>query len=155
MTQTDTNRWSKSIDKYKLVLYTFIKVRIVKVSLKKVKYTKGQIESQISDAVSKFEKEYMGRGPKNIKTKIFQNHILIIIDGYLTQSEQKLGVSENGIKLIKDMRIVLFEDSRNYLKELITDIIHVNIISMHADVSTKTGEKVIVVTLEDDIDDDN
>ncbi len=124
-------------------------------SLKKVKYTKGQIESQISDAVSKFEKEYMGRGPKNIKTKIFQNHILIIIDGYLTQSEQKLGGSENGIKLIKDMRIALFEDSRNYLKELITDIIHVNIISMHSDVSTKTGEKVIVVTLDDDIDDDN
>ena len=119
---------------------------------KKTNHTKGQIESKISYAVCKFEKEYMGRGPKNIKTKIFQNHILIVIDGYLTQSEQKLGVSENGIKLIKDMRIALFEDSRNYLKELMVDIIHVNIISMHSDVSTKTGEKVIVITLEEDLD---
>ena len=124
-------------------------------SPKKVKYTKGQIESQISDAVSKFEKEYMGRGPRNIKTKIFRNHILIVIDGFLTQSEQKLGVNENGIKLIKEMRRTLFEHSRSYLKELLKEIIHTEIVSMHSDVSTKSGEKVIVITLENSIDDES
>lgn len=120
---------------------------MIELEYKIIKNTKGQVESQISDVVSKFEKEYMGRGPRNIRTKIFQNHIFIVIDGFLSQSEQKLGGNENGIKLIKEMRITLFEHSRDYLEELIKDIIHVEIVSMHSDVSTKTGEKVIVVTL--------
>lgn len=115
------------------------------------KYTKGQIEAQISDAVSKFEKEYMGRGPKDIKTKIIQNHILIIIDGFLSQSEQKLADNNQGIKLIKDMRTALFENARNHLEELINDIVNIEIVSMHSDVSTKTGEKVIVLTVDCDI----
>ena len=111
------------------------------------KNTKGQIEAQISDAVSKFEKEYMGRGPKGIKTKIIQNHILIIIDGFLSQSEQKLADNNQGIKLIKDMRTALFENARNHLEELINDIVNIEIVSMHSDVSTRTGEKVIVLTV--------
>ena len=115
------------------------------------KYTKGQIEAQISEAVSKFEKEYMGRGPKDIKTKIIQNHILIIIDGFLSQSEQKLADNNQGIKLIKDMRTALFENARNHLEELINDIVNIKVVSMHSDVSTKTGEKVIVLTVGCDI----
>ncbi|MCX7711120.1 MAG: DUF2294 domain-containing protein [Clostridia bacterium] len=114
------------------------------------KYTKGQIESKISDAVSKFEKEYMGRGPKDIKTKIIQNHVLIIIDGFLSQSEQKLADNESGIKLIKDMRTALFENAGNHLEEIISQIVNIEIVSMHSDVSTKTGEKVIVLTMEHD-----
>lgn len=112
-----------------------------------IKYSKGQIEALISAAVSKFEKDYMGRGPKDIKTKIIQNHVLIIIDGFLSQSEQSVAVNDQGIKLIKDMRTALFENTRNHLKELISEIVETEIISMHSDVSTKTGEKVIVLTL--------
>lgn len=115
------------------------------------KSTKGQIEAQISDAVSKFEKEYMGRGPKDIKTKIIQNHILIIIDGFLSQSEQKIADNNQGIKLIKDMRTALFENTRDHLQELIKEIVNVRVISTHSDVSTKTGEKVIVLTVDCDI----
>lgn len=111
-------------------------------------YTKGQIEAQISDVVSKFEKEYMGRGPREIKTKIFRNHILIVIDGFLNPSEQMLAKNDQGIKLIKDLRTALFENSSNHLEELIKKFIGVEIVSMHSDVSTKTGEKVIVLTLE-------
>lgn len=116
-----------------------------------IKVTKGQIEGQISDAVSKFEKEYMGRGPKDIKTKIIQNHILIIVDGFLTPSEKKLADNKQGIELIKDMRSVLFENSRGNLVELIKQIINIDIISTHFDISTKTGEKVIVLTINCDL----
>ena len=115
------------------------------------KIIKGQIEAQISDAVSKFEKEYMGRGPKDIKTKIIRNHIMIIIDGFLSQSEQKLAENSQGIKLIKDMRTILFESTRDHLEKLIKEIVNVRVISTHSDVSTKTGEKVIVLTVDCDI----
>lgn len=113
--------------------------------------TIGQIEARISDAVVKFEKEYMGRGPKDIRTKIIQNHILITVDGFLSHSEQKLANTDQGIKVIKDMRTTLFESSREHLINLIKEIIDVGIISTHSDVSTKSGEKVVVLTLDCDL----
>ncbi|MCX8131827.1 MAG: DUF2294 domain-containing protein [Clostridia bacterium] len=109
--------------------------------------TKGQVEARISDMVSKFEKEYMGRGPKDIKTRIIQNHILIIIDGFLNPSEQKLADNNHGIKLIKDMRTALFENGREPFEKLIRTVVDIEILSTHSDVSTKTGEKVIVLTV--------
>lgn len=115
------------------------------------KMTKGQLEALISNAISKFEKECMGRGPKEIKTQIIKNHIMIIIDGFLTPSEKKLAESKNGMKLVKDMRISLFETSRELIRKLIKEILDITIISIHSDVSTKTGEKVIVLTIEENL----
>ena len=124
---------------------------MIKLEFSSPKHSKGQIEDQISNAVSRFEKEYMGRGPKDIKTKIIQNHILIIIDGFLSPSEQKLAENNQGVKLIKDMRTALFESTIDHLQELINEVISVRVISTHSDVSTMTGEKVIVLTVDCDI----
>ncbi|EQB22495.1 hypothetical protein UNSWDHB_165 [Dehalobacter sp. UNSWDHB] len=97
----------------------------------------------------------MGRGPKDIKTKIIQNHILIIIGGFLSQSEQKIANNNQGIKLIKDMRTALFENTRDHLEELIKEIVNVRVISTHSDVSTKTGEKIIVLTIDNNLEERN
>lgn len=35
------------------------------------KKTKGQIEAQISEAIIKFEKEYMGRAPKHVRGLLY------------------------------------------------------------------------------------
>lgn len=113
--------------------------------------TKGQLEAKISEAVSKFEIEFMGRGPKEIKTIIYQDIIIVRLKGFLNQSEKKLSESSNGVKLIKDVRAALFESAREYLESLIKDIVDVNIISTHSDVSTKTGEKIIILTVDEDL----
>ncbi|MDK2799037.1 MAG: hypothetical protein PWQ70_656 [Clostridiales bacterium] len=113
--------------------------------------TKGQVEAKISEAVSKFEIEFMGRGPKQIRTFIIQDLIVIRLKGFLSQSEQKLAESDQGVELLKKVRIALFESGREYFEQLIKSQIDVNIISTHSDVSTKTGEKVIVVTVDENI----
>lgn len=113
--------------------------------------TKGQVEAKISEAVSKFEIEYMGRGPKQIRTIIIQDIIVIRIKGFLSQSEQKLAENLQGIELLKRVRTTLFENAREYLEDLIKEVINVNIISTHSDVSTKTGEKIIVITVGENI----
>lgn len=43
--------------------------------------TKAQLEARISEAVIKFEKEYMGRGPMESKTYILKDMILIRLKG--------------------------------------------------------------------------
>lgn len=109
--------------------------------------TKGQAEAKISEAVSRFEIEYMGRGPKQIRTLIIQDMIIIRLKGFLSQSEQKLAENSQGVELVKQVRTMLFENSRAYLVNLIKDVVDVEVVSTHSDVSTKTGEKIIVVTV--------
>lgn len=113
--------------------------------------TKGQLEAKISEAISKFEIEYMGRGPKTIRTYIINDLIVVRLSGFLSPSEQKLTDTPQGIELFKKVRTSLFEGGRGYLETLINDVIHVAIISTHSDISTKTGEKVMVITTESNL----
>lgn len=108
--------------------------------------TKGQLEAKISEAISKFEVEYMGRGPKNIRSYIINDLMIVRLTGFMSPSEQKLTDNPQGIELFKKVRTSLFEGGRGYLETLVTDVIDVAIISTHSDISTKTGEKIIVIT---------
>ncbi|MBZ4654198.1 MAG: hypothetical protein JG781_1537 [Peptococcaceae bacterium] len=113
--------------------------------------TKGQIEAKISEIVTKFEVEFMGRGPKQIRTRIFEDLIIIRQKGFLSQAEQRLAEDKSGVELIKKIRTMLFENAKEYFTKLIKEIIDIDIISIHSDVSTKTGEKIIVITVSQDL----
>jgi uncharacterized protein YbcI len=110
--------------------------------------TKGQIEAQISEAIIKFEKEYMGRGPVETKTYILKDMILVRLKGVLTQAEEQLAKNEEGADLIKKTRVKLLEGARLLLEKLIEDITECQVRSLHSDISTKTGERVILFTME-------
>jgi uncharacterized protein YbcI len=113
--------------------------------------TKGQAEAKISEAVSRFEIEYMGRGPKQIRTLIIQDLIIVRLKGFLSQSEQKLAENIQGVEILKKVRTMLFESSRSYLDIMIKEIVDAEVISTHSDVSTKTGEKIIVITVSENL----
>ncbi len=113
--------------------------------------TKGQLEAKISEIVSKFEVEYMGRGPKTIKTSILGDMIVVRLTGFLSPSEQKLTDNPQGVELFKKVRTSLFEGGRGYLEALITEFIDAAIISIHSDISTKTGEKIIIMIVDSNI----
>ncbi|MCX7746463.1 MAG: DUF2294 domain-containing protein [Clostridia bacterium] len=115
--------------------------------------TKGQTEAKISEAVSKFEIEIMGKGPKHIKTLIVQDLIIIRAGGFTSQAARKLSESKEGVKQIKQMRSALFEVSCSYLVDMIKKIIKIDVVSIHADMSTRTGEMVILITCSDNMED--
>lgn len=109
--------------------------------------TKGQIEAQISEAIIKFEKEYMGRGPKETKTYIIDDMIFVRLKGVLTPAEEHLSKTDEGADLIKRTRVNLLEGAWALLEKIILDITGCKIQSLHSDISTKTGERIIVFTL--------
>lgn len=113
--------------------------------------TKGQIEAKLSEAISKFEIEQMGRGPEKIRTIISQDLIIVRLKGFLSKSEKSLAQNKEGIDLIKKVRMALFENARESLEEAIKAIVDVNIVSTYSDVSTKTGEKIIAIVVDKDI----
>lgn len=113
--------------------------------------TKGQVEARISEAISQFEIQHMGRGPERIRTFIVNDMIIIRLNGFLHLAERKLAQEKEGVELVKKMRTALFESSRAEFERMVKQVIDVNIISTHSDVSTKTGEKVIMLILDQDL----
>jgi uncharacterized protein YbcI len=112
--------------------------------------TRGEVEAQISQAVIRFKKDYMGRGPLAVKTYLFDDMVLVRLQGVLTPAEQKLAEVEErsrGRDLIKQMRLELIEHGRPLLEAVVRDILGVEIVSLHTDVSTSTGESIILFTL--------
>ena len=112
--------------------------------------TKGQMEAEISDAVVKFEREYMGRGPEETKTYLLDDLIIVRLHGVLTPAERQLARSDSeghGRALIKQVRMELLEKARPLLEAIIRDITGQTVKSLHTDISTVTGERIIVLSL--------
>jgi len=114
--------------------------------------SKRETERDISQAIVRFEKEFMGRGPLEAKTYLLDDLVLVRLKNVLTPAELKLAAEsesrERGRYLIKQMRQELIERGRPLLDAVVRDILHVNVVSLHTDISAKTGERVIVFTLE-------
>ena len=115
------------------------------------KKTRGQLEAEFTNAIIKFEKDYLGRGPLEARTFLIQDMILVRLRGVLTPAEMKLAENREGQVLVKETRRQLFETSRVMLDDIVRDILDCNPISLHTDMSTKTGERVVVITVDVDL----
>lgn len=109
-----------------------------------MKVTKGELEDKISRALTQWEKEYLGRGPISVKTDIVRNMIIVLLKGVLTPAEQNLAKTPDGLLSIKKVRSDLVESGNGTLKQLLNELTGSEVISFHTDVSTRTGERVMV-----------
>jgi uncharacterized protein YbcI len=112
--------------------------------------TQGEIEAAICQGISHFEQEYMGRGPKDIHAHLIGDLLVVRLQGVLTAAEQQLVNSlpaEKGRTLLKQVRGHLVETARPILDVLIREATGVRVLSLHHDVSTVTGEEVVLFTL--------
>jgi uncharacterized protein YbcI len=114
--------------------------------------TKGQIEAAITAAITQFEREMLGRGPKEARTFVVHDLVVVRLKGILSPGEQQLAREAGGIDLIKQMRTRLIESFQTELSTIVQQETGVRVLSMHADISTRTGERMFVFTLEEDMD---
>jgi uncharacterized protein YbcI len=112
--------------------------------------TRGEIEASICQGMSRFELEHMGRGPKDIRTHLIDDLVVVRLQGVLTAAEQHLVESlpaEKGRDLLKQVRTHLIETSRPLMEAMVVDITGIKVLSLHHDISTVTGEEVVLFTL--------
>lgn len=112
--------------------------------------TQGEIEAAICDGITRFEQDFMGRGPKKIHTHLIGDLVLVRLEGVLTEADQRLVKSlpsEKGRDLLKQVRTQLIETSRPLMEAMVQEATQVEVRSLHHDISTKTGEEVMVFTL--------
>ena len=112
--------------------------------------TQGEIEAAICDGMTRFEQEYMGRGPKDIRAHVLGDLLVVRLQGVLTAAEQHLVKTlpvEKGRDLLKQVRTQLIETARPALESLVHDFTGIQPLSLHHDISTVTGEEVVIFTL--------
>jgi uncharacterized protein YbcI len=114
--------------------------------------TQGELEAAICEGISRFEQEYMGRGPKDIHAHLVGDLLVVRLQGVLTAAEQHLVKSlpaEKGRDLLKQVRTHLLETARPLLESMVHEITGTKTVSLHHDISTVTGEEVVLFTLAD------
>jgi uncharacterized protein YbcI len=112
--------------------------------------TRGEIEAAICEGITRFEQEYMGRGPKHTHTHLIGDLLVVRLEGVLTSAERHLVKSvppEKGRGLLKQVRTELIETARPIMEAMIREITGVQVLSMHHDISTVTGEEMVLFTL--------
>jgi uncharacterized protein YbcI len=112
--------------------------------------TQGEIESAISEGMGHFEQEYMGRGPKDVHAHLIGDLVVVRLTGVLTAAEQHLVRTlqpEKGRDLLKQVRSHLIETARPTMEAMVEGIVGVKVVSLHHDISTSTGEEVVLFTL--------
>ncbi len=112
--------------------------------------TRGELESELTKEIVRIEKEYLGRGPVDARTHLINDMALVRLRGVLTLAEEKLAETQEGRALVKDARRQLFETSRSMLAEIVRQILGVELIDLFSDISTETGERIIVLTVNRD-----
>jgi len=113
--------------------------------------TKGEIEAEISEAIIQFEIDYMGRGPKETRAHIVEDLVVVRLKGVLTPAEEQLTKSIDGKDLVKKMRATLIDKARPLLYQVVGDITGMKILDLHTDISTESGERVFVFSLDNNL----
>lgn len=113
--------------------------------------SKGEMENQLSRALTQWEKEYLGRGSVLVKSDILRNMIIVMLKGVLTPAEQALAKTREGQLSVKKIRADLVESGREQLGEMIQQITGESVVSFHTDISTQTGERIMVFILSDSL----
>src|SRR5437868_12222909 len=112
--------------------------------------TQGEIEAAVCAGVTRFEQEYMGRGPKDCRAHLLGDLLVVRLQGVLTAAEQQLVKAlpaEKGRDLLKQVRTHLVETARPVMEEMVQKTTGAGVLSLHHDISTITGEEVVLFTL--------
>ena len=113
--------------------------------------TKGELEDKISKSLTQWEKDYLGRGSILVKTDILRNMVIVLMRGILTAAEQELATTREGLMSVKRMRSDLVESGANQLKALVSELTGIEVMSFYTDISTQTGERVMVFIMKSPI----
>lgn len=131
--------------------------------------SQGEIEAAVCDGVSRFQQEFVGRGPRDIRAYLLGGLLVVQLQGVLTPAERQLIAPRggggnghgdgngngngfdhdggNGRALLKQVRAHMVATGRPRLEEVVEAATGVKLVSVHHDISTVTGEEVLVFSL--------
>lgn len=113
--------------------------------------TKGELENLISTGLTRWEKMYLGQGSLSTKADIIRNMVIVSMKSNMTPAEKQLSSTFENMLALKRHQTGLLEAGRTDINQIMKDLTGLEIISLHTDISTRTGERIIVIILSDDL----
>lgn len=113
--------------------------------------TKGEMESAIRNAIIKFEQEFMGRGPEDVRAFVVRDLVVVRLKGVLTPAERQLAKTAEGVEMVKRIRQTLIAQGRDQLFEQVGNIVGARVLAIFTDINAQIGEKVFVFTVDRDL----
>jgi uncharacterized protein YbcI len=109
------------------------------------------MENAIRNAIIKFEQEFMGRGPEDVRAYIVRDLVVVRLKGVLTPAERQLAKTAEGIEMVKRLRQTLIGQGRDKLCEQVSDITGARTLALCTDIDVPIGERVFVFTVDREI----
>lgn len=113
--------------------------------------TRAEMEVAIRNAIIKFEQDFMGRGPTDVRAFIVRDLVVVRLKGVLTPAERQLAKTPDGVDMVKRIRQILIAQGRDRLVEQVSDITGAKVLGIFMDIDAQIGEKVFVFTVGRDL----
>lgn len=110
--------------------------------------TIGQIEDAIAKDVTRFYADVVGNGPRQARAYISHDMVIVRLKGNTHPYEHVLLRKSKGIEMVKQLRTAVLESVVDELQEIIEKHTGGNVVSVHADSSTRTGERFVLFILD-------
>ena len=108
----------------------------------------SKAEAAISDEMMAFQHEFIGGGPDRIRNRMVEDLVIVRSFGVFTSAEKQLTNTYEGRRLIKAMRQQVLEAGRPNLEAIVKKHTGAEVVSIHSDISTKSGEWMDVFVLD-------
>ena len=112
---------------------------------------KSVMENSIRNAIIKFEQEFLGRGPDEVRALGARDLVVVRLKGVLTPAERQLAKTAEGVEMVKRLRQNLIAQGRDKLCEQVGEITGTKILGLFTDIDVQLGERVFVFTMDRDI----
>jgi len=108
---------------------------------------KQEIESAVSETITKFLEEQMGEQAEQVITQVVGDTIIVKFKGILPPAERHLAKKQEGVKLIKELKEKLIERAKPLLETMIKDLTKTEVVDIHSSFNVETGERIEIFTL--------
>ena len=121
---------------------------LVHVSVQLYNPAGSTVETAIRNAIIKFEQEFMGRGPDDVRASIVRDLVVVRLKGVLTPAERQLAKTAEGVDMVKRLRQNLIAQGRDKLCEQVSEITGAKVLGVFTDIDVQLGERVFVFTMD-------
>ncbi|MEO0348445.1 MAG: DUF2294 domain-containing protein [Cyanobacteria bacterium P01_A01_bin.15] len=108
--------------------------------------TVGQLERELSQRLQALYREQLGQRPSKATCQMFDSKIAIVLEGSVTQPEQLLA-EEGQRDLAERVRADLGQAMRPQIRQLIEEVMQVEVLDLLSDAVLDTGRTGIIAIL--------
>lgn len=110
-----------------------------------------EMEEKINRVIGKFYKKVVGHGPKSLKTRVFENIVVIRYQQYTSPLLDHLLKSEKGKEVYKNLLEVIFENCKGSLINILNETVGSTVTEIYFDGKITSPEMLTTIIFKDNL----